>query len=109
LEQAKGKSFEQSRFVISASAQNAVVVPNERRVAGAGPGAPRLSVRSDDDVAHPDRGSFVSLLRRPTVGPVPLSNERFDVAIERRPAVLRTRHCVLLFYLRRMDYLVSGC
>src|SRR5207245_10309283 len=41
--------------------------------------------------------------------PVPLSKERFDVALEGRPAVVRTRHGVLLFNFRRMGYLVSGC
>ncbi len=53
---AKGMSFEQSGFVVSASAPNLGVVSDGRRVAGAGPGAPRLSVRSDHDATHPDRG-----------------------------------------------------
>src|SRR6266852_3417310 len=41
--------------------------------------------------------------------PVPLAKERFDVGLEGRLAVVRTRHGVLLFNFRRMAYLVSGC
>src|SRR5260370_36208517 len=69
LEHAKGQSFEQSGFVVRASAPNVVVVSDERRIAGAGPSAPRLSVRSDDALAHPGRRSFISLPRRATVHP----------------------------------------